>query len=196
VQEYAVAQQVAFQLGPLSIPAQHVETVITRTGAYIDGKKRLSDQWKSICQLFELRKLVQERKADPRLTLIRTFLDLTRQRLCKDSRDRIYSLLGIFEEVHITPDYNLSQQQVYQDFVSKHLVSGDFAILHECCIGVANDDEQSYVPFFGRSQSGTTYIPFADPLGATYSAGEDCSSRVTVEDDASILIQGVPIDTV
>lgn len=199
VQEYMLPQHVSYQLGSLSIPAQHVENIITRTGAYINGEKKLYDQWRFICLLFEHRKFVQELKtnrADPRLTLVRTFLDLTRQRLCKDSRDRIYGILGIFGNTNIVPDYSLPQQQVYQEFVSKHLEAGDFAILHECCIGVPNADEQSYVPFFGQSQSRTKYIPFADPLGAIYSAGLHRSSRVIVDDDASISIQGDSIDTV
>jgi hypothetical protein len=101
--------------------------------------------------------------------------------------------LGIFENVDITPSYSLPQQQVYQDFVSKHLEAGDFAILHECCIGIPNADEQSYVPFFGQSQSRTKYIPFADPFGATYSAGLHHSPKVTVDDNASISIQGFSV---
>ena len=199
VQEYVLPPRISYQLGLLSIPAQHVETIIERTGVYIDGEKKLHDQWESICLLFEYRKLTQERKstqADPRLTLVRTFLDLTRQRLCQDSRDRIYGILGIFKNVNITPDYSLPQQQVYQDFVSKHLSAGDFAILHECCIGIPNADEQSYVPFFGQSQSKTKYIPFADPLGTTYSAGLHHPSRIAVNDSASISIQGSFIDKV
>ncbi|KAF1930402.1 uncharacterized protein M421DRAFT_90947 [Didymella exigua CBS 183.55] len=199
VQEYVLPQKVLFQLGSLPKSAQHVETVITRHGAYLDGEKALYDQWRSICLLFEYRKLVQKRKtnkADPRLTLVRTFLDLTRQRLCRDSRDRIYSILGMFDDIGIVPNYSLPPQQVYRDFVSKHLEAGDFAILHECCIGVANADEQSYVPFFGQSQSRTKYIPFVDPLGATYSAGLHHPSSVTVEDGASISIRGFSIDTV
>jgi hypothetical protein len=199
VQEYVLAQHVSYQLGAMSLPAQHVETVITRHGTYLNGEKTLHDQWRSICLLFEHRKLVQGRKigkSDPRLTLVRTFLDLTRQRLCKDSRDRIYGILGAFDKTGIVPDYSRPQQQVYQDFVSRHLEAGDFAILHECCIGVANADEQSYVPFFGQSQSRTKYVPFADPLGAIYSAGLHHSPTVTVNDGSSISIVGSPIDTV
>lgn len=199
VQEYALPQNVSYQLGALSIPAQHVETVITRHGAYLDGEKTLHDQWQSICLLFEHRKLIQQRqagKADPRLTLVRTFLDLTRQRLCKDSRDRIYGLLGMFTNTLIIPNYSLPPQQVYQEFVSKHLEAGDFAILHECCIGVANADEQSYVPFFGQSRSRNKYTPFADPLGAIYSAGLHRSPTVMVDDGASISIVGSLVDTV
>ncbi|KAF3034570.1 hypothetical protein E8E11_004759 [Didymella keratinophila] len=142
---------------------------------------------------------MQERKADkadPRLTLVRTFLDLTRQRLCKDSRDRIYGILGMFDSSSIIADYSLPPQQVYQEFVSRHLEAGDFAILHECCIGIANADEQSYVPFFGQSRSRTKYIPFADPLGATYSAGLHRPPTVTVDHGASISILGSVIDTV
>jgi hypothetical protein len=196
VQEYVLPQHAVYQLGALTIPAPHVETVITRTGAYLEREKKLYDQWKSICLLFEYRKLVQERRSnqdDQRLTLVRTFLDLTRQRLCKDSRDRIYGILGIFESADITPDYSLPQQQVYQNFVSKHLEAGDYAILHECCIGIPNADEQSYVPFFGQSQARTKYIPFADPLRVTYSAGLHHSPQVTVDEDASISIRGFSI---
>jgi hypothetical protein len=196
VQEYVLPKHASYQLGSLTIPAPHVETVITRTGAYIDRATRLYSQWKSINLLFEYRKLVQERtlnQGDQRLTLVRTFLDLTRQRLCRDSRDRIYGILGIFEDVDITPDYSLPQQQVYQNFVSKHLEAGDYAILHECCIGIPNADEQSYVPFFGQSQGRIKYIPFADPLGVTYSAGLHKLPRVTVDDNASISIQGFSI---
>lgn len=192
-------RQVFFQLGPLSIPAQHLETVVQRTGAYIDGDKELYDQWKSITRLFEYRKLVQERKlneAHPQLTLVRVFLDLTRQRLCKDSRDRIYGILGIFESVDIVPDYTLPPRQVYQDFVSKHLVAGDFSILHECCIGTAKPEEQSYVPFFGQSRSQSVYIPFADPLGATYSAGRHQPSAVNTDKDKYISVRGFFVDTV
>ena len=194
-----LATTVFFRLGPLSIPAQHLETVVTRTGAYIDGDKKLYDQWKAILLLFEYRKLVQERKLNdrnPRLTLVRIFLDLTRQRLCKDSRDRIYGILGIFSNTNIVPDYTLLPRRVYQDFVSKHLVAGEFSILHECCIGIPNADEQSYVPFFGQSRSKSTYVPFADPLGATYCAGLHLPPAVTINEDRYISIQGFFIDTV
>ncbi|KAH7090310.1 heterokaryon incompatibility protein-domain-containing protein [Paraphoma chrysanthemicola] len=199
VQEYVLPKHVSYQLGSLSIPAQHVEVVIARTGAYLDGEKNLYDQWKSIILLFQYRMLAQERKsntANPRMNLVRTFLDLTRQRLCKDSRDRIYGILGIFDNTSMIPDYSLPQQQVYQEFVSKHLEAGDFAILHECCIGVANADEQSYVPFFGQSRSRTKYIPFVDPSGATYSAGLHRPPRVTLAPSGSISVQGSSIDVV
>lgn len=199
VQEYILPQHVSYQLGSMSIPAQLVEIVIIRHGAYLDGDKTLYDQWRSICLLFEYRRLVQEGSTDmvhQHLTMVRVFLDLTRQRLCWDSRDRIYGILGIFDKTSIVPDYSLSQQQVYQEFVLKHLEAGDFAILHECCIGVANAEKQSYVPFFGQSESRTKYIPFVDPLGNTYSAGLHRSPTVTVDDDASISIQGSFIDTV
>ncbi|KAH6639190.1 heterokaryon incompatibility protein-domain-containing protein [Boeremia exigua] len=199
VQEYVLPRSIVFRLGTLSIPAQHLETVVTRTGAYLDGEKRLYDQWKSICLLFEYRKLMQERspdQSDARLTLVRTFLDLTRSRLCKDSRDRIYGILGMFDNVNIVPDYTLAPRQVYQDFVSKHLLAGDFSILHECCIGIPNADEQSYVPFFGQSRSHTKYIPFVDPLSATYCAGLHMSPAVTIDDDKFISVQGSFIDTV
>ena len=173
--------------------------MITRTGAYLDNDKKLQDQWKSIVLLFELRKLVQTRKPDnknPRLTLVRIFLDLTRSRQCKDSRDRIYSILGIFERTNIIPDYTLAPRQVYQDFVSKHLLAGDFAILHECCIGIPNADEQSYVPFFGQSRSHTKYIPFSDPLNATYCAGLHLMPAVNINNDKQISLEGFTIDTV
>jgi hypothetical protein len=199
VQEYVLPRHISYQLGSLSISASHVETVIIRTGAYIDGEKRLYDQWRSICLLFQYRKMVQEGKSDVsdrRLTLVRTFLDLTRRRLCKDSRDRIYGILGIFEDVNIFPNYQLPPQQVYQNFVSKNLVAGDFAILHECCIGIPNADEQSYVPFFGQSRSKTKYIPFVDPLGATYSAGLHRPPGVSTNDGKSIYIQGYFVDTI
>lgn len=199
VQEYVLPQHVYYQLGALSIPGQHVETVITRHGAYLDGAKVLHGQWKSICLLFEHRKLMQNRKAekpDPRLSLVRTFLDLTRQRLCRDSRDRIYGIVGMFNNTSIVPNYSLPPQQVYQEFVSRHLEAGDFAILHECCIGITNADEQSYVPFFGQSRSRTKYIPFADPLTATYSAGLHRPPTVNVDYGASISILGSAIDTV
>lgn len=176
-----------------------METVITRTGTYLEGAKKLQDQWKSILLLFELRKLVQERKPgnkDPRLTLVRTFLDLTRSRLCRDSRDRIYGILGIFNNTNIVPDYTLAPRQVYQDFVAKHLEAGDFSILHECCIGNPNADEQSYVPFFGQSRSQKKYVPFADPLGATYSAGLHLPPSVDMSNDKYISLQGFFIDTV
>lgn len=199
VLEYVLPQSVIFLLGSLSIPSQHLETVVTRTGTYIEREKNLEDQWKSIQLLFKYRKLVQERRpnqSDARLTLVRTFLDLTRSRLCKDSRDRIYGILGVFDNVNIIPDYTLAPRQVYQDFVSKHLVAGDFAILHECCIGIPNADEQSYVPFFGQSRSASKYVPFADPLGATYSAGQHLAPAVNVNDDKNILVQGFSVDTV
>ena len=200
VLEYVLPQSIYFQLGPLSIPSQHLETVVTRTGTYIEREKDLEDQWKSIQLLFEYRRLVQGRKpdqADARLTLVRTFLDLTRSRLCKDSRDRIYGILGVFDEnVGIVPNYTLPARQVYQDFVSKHLVAGDFAILHECCIGIPNADEQSYVPFFGQSRSASKYVPFADPLGATYTAGLHLPPSVNINSSKNISIQGYSIDTV
>lgn len=199
VQEYVLPREVSYQLGSLSITAGHVETVITRTGTYIEGDKKLQDQWRAMILLFELRKLVQERKAgnkDPRLTFVRTFLDLTRSRLCKDSRDRIYGILGMFDNTNIIPDYTLATRQVYQDFVAKHLEAGEFSILHECCIGIPNADEQSYVPFFGQSRGQKKYIPFADPLGATYSAGLHLPSSVNVDDDNHISLQGFLVDTV
>lgn len=87
-------------------------------------------------------------------------------------------------------------RQVYQDFVSKHLVAGDFAILHECCIGIPNVDEQSYVPFFGQSRSQTKYLPFADPLGATYCAGSHLAPSVNISDEKHISLEGFSIDTV
>lgn len=192
-------KSVVYQLGTLSIPSQHLETVVTRTGAYIDGDKNLYDRWKSILLLFEYRKLVQERKPNdknPRLTLVRTFLDLTRQRLCKDSRDRIYGILGIFHHTNIVPDYSLPAGQVYQDFVSKHLEAGDFSILHECCIGIPNADEQSYVPFFGQSRSQAKYIPFANPIDATYWAGLHQQPNVNIDKYKYISIQGSFVDTV
>lgn len=199
VQEYVLAKSITYQLGAMSLPAQHVETVITRHGTYLDGEKTLRNQWRSICLLYEHRKLVQARKvgtASARLSLVRTFLDLTRQRFCKDSRDRIYGLLGMFDNTSIVPDYSLPPQQVYQEFVSRHLKAGDFAILHECCIGIANADEQSYIPFFGQSRSHNKYIPFADPLDATYSAGLHLSPTVTMDDGAAISILGSSIDTI
>lgn len=199
VLEYVLPQTVIFQLGPLSVPSQHLETVVTRTGTYIEREKELEEQWKSIQLLFEYRKLVQERTpnhADPRLTLVRIFLDLTRSRLCRDSRDRIYGILGIFDKVKIVPDYTLPPRQVYQDFVSKHLTAGDFAILHECCIGIPNADEQSYVPFFGQSRSVSKYVPFADPFGTTYSAGLHLPPSVNIDSSEYISIQGFSIDTV
>lgn len=194
-----VPQNIYFQLGPLVIPAQHLETVVTRTSAYIERNQGLQEQCKSILLLFEYRRLYQERglngpRAQP--TLVRIFLDLTRQRFCRDSRDRIYGILGIFESVKFIPDYTVTLRQVYQDFVSQNLEAGDFSILHECCIGIPNADEQSYVPFFGQSRSQTKYTPFADPSGATYCAGLHQPSGVRIDADGHISIQGFFVDTV
>ncbi|KAJ4368727.1 hypothetical protein N0V86_009636 [Didymella sp. IMI 355093] len=109
---------------------------------------------------------------------------------------RIYGILGMFENSGIVPNYSLPQYQVYQEFVSKHLEAGDFAILHECCIGVANADEQSYVPFFGQSLSRIKYVPFADPLGGTYSAGLHRPPMITVNEGTLISIEGSTIDII
>lgn len=192
-------RHVFFQLGELFIPAKHLETVVKRTGIYLNEDKKLHDQWKNIIRLFEYRNLVQHRgssAANSQLTLTRTFLDLTRHRLCKDSRDRIYGILGIFENAKIAPDYTIPPRQVYREFVSKLLVAGDFSILHECCIGITDVEDQSYVPFFGQSRSKSTYIPFADLLDATYSAGLHRPPMVNLNDDRSISVEGFSIDTV
>lgn len=186
-------------MGTLSIQAQHLENIVTLTGAYLESNEKLYDEWKSILLLFEYRKTVQEQKPsdkNPRFMLIRIFLDLTRKRLCRDSRDRIYGILGISNNINIVPDYTVPPRQVYTEFVSRHLVAGDFSVLHECCIGIPNMDEQSYVPFFGQSQLQSTYVPFADPLGSTYYTGMHLPPAVTIHDNKHISIKGFCIDTV
>lgn len=60
------------------------------------------------------------------MTMTELFLDLTRQRDCRDGRDRIYGLLGSAPNMGIAPDYTLNLTTVFSDFTSRFLESEDF----------------------------------------------------------------------
>lgn len=126
-------------------------------------------------------------------------LTLTSQRECKDGRDRVYGLLGIISNIEMAPDYTLSPRSIFSEFVLKTLMSGDFSVLHACCIGTANDALPTYVPALSTSR--TSHIPIAAAYfnhngRAPFKAGLQYKPHILPAANARISIHGVPIDTV
>lgn len=125
-------------------------------------------------------------------------LTLMSQRNCKDGRDRVYGLLGITRDIEMVPDYTLSPGRVFAEFITKVLKSGDFSVLHACCIGTADAALPSYVPAL---TSKTPHIAIASayfnrPGRALFKAGLQYKPKVHLDKGIHISIHGTPIDTV
>lgn len=72
------------------------------------------------------------------------------ERLCKEPKDRIYALLGLCDArskkiFTITPDYNLSDADAFQQFAINHLLHGDLQCLHYAGL-VRHSCKQPFVP--------------------------------------------------
>lgn len=80
---------------------------------------------------------------------LRGTLHRTEYSKCSDPRDRIYAILSISnKEVKITPDYNKSKREVYQDVVMQNLLqSGMLRLLTACEL---SNDTKSELPSWVR----------------------------------------------
>ena len=138
VQEFVLAQDVVFQFGSTELP---VETMVSIVKRYLDEANRAKGSSTPVkfnfmtsvlvYDLFRCREQVQNARvihARP-LTLSQCFLDLALPRRCKDPRDRIYGMLGLASELAIVPDYTLSVEGVYLDFIFRTVSLGDCLIL-------------------------------------------------------------------
>lgn len=147
--------------------------------------------------LFQYRKLVQGSLAeelDLHLSLARCFLDLARRRQCKDGRDRIYGMLSIIPDAGVLPDYSLSLKQVYMNFVSATLGSGDFSIPHACSIDRADPSMPSYVPSLEvPDYTGVPKDTFFDCR--PFRAGSDRHAGVEMNEEGNMTLNGIHIDT-
>jgi Heterokaryon incompatibility protein (HET) len=101
---------------------------------YIKDKK----DFKLYSQLFDRLNMLQgflfHQPGGVRLTELRWNIGQT---LCRDPRDRIYSVLSLleqrFKDFHIIPDYTKNVAQVYGDVVKKYLQSSrDLNIISQC----------------------------------------------------------------
>lgn len=130
-------------------------------------------------------------------TLIGCFLGLACRRLCGNDRDRIYGMLGLVEGPGINPDYALSSRQVFADFVTKSLTSGEFWILHACRISSSNFRLPSYVPPFGPSRPRRFLVnipPFGiSDTGPIFCAGTDLPPRISIDEEQRIAIDSLQV---
>lgn len=109
VQEFVLAKNATFCLGPLEVSSYSLTTIAL-------DSECMSAQ--------DIRLLIHHRyqmmSKQSRLTLGQYFLNLARSRDCKDDRDRVNALLGIAEDTGITPDYSMSLQKVLGTWSRSH----------------------------------------------------------------------------
>jgi hypothetical protein len=173
-------------LGSLTIPLPVLQSYVR------DWTNHNTQGRRSIKNLIEYRERLHKpsEAQGARMRLAQCFLDLARQRECKDGRDRVYGMLGIASDVGVVPDYSLSLEEVYIKFVFATLNSGDFSTLHECCIGHNDRVLPSYVPMLNSCQC--THMP--DRGDRFRSAlGRSCSVKWDLR---RIAISGARIDKV
>jgi hypothetical protein len=110
-------------------------------------------------------------------------IHLTKGRGCKDERDRVYGLLGLFPsgfQERIYPNYSLSTARVYIDLaVSCIQIQGSLALLRRCQLTrrLAGKDLPSWVPDLSDIDSWT------GPLEWLHAAGDSRAEFAFLEPD-------------
>ncbi|KAJ4364416.1 hypothetical protein N0V83_009010 [Neocucurbitaria cava] len=130
-----------------------------------------------------------------RQTILQCFLALTRGRICSNSRDYVYAILGLGDDhLGVIPDYSLSARQTFRNFALRCLLAGETSVLHES--GFHPDrshDEPSFAPIvtFG----GTKTLPL-NTSKWTFQAATNSSVKADAITDGKVSIKGVRVDTI
>jgi hypothetical protein len=133
---------------------------------------------------------------------------LIRTRLydCKDTRDKIYGLLGIAVdkvsgEKKLKPDYALSVDEVYTDFVVWNVMTNGSLESFSCSTDTENTTSQppglrpSWVPDFVNLEETLTMLPKTKE--GNFAAAKDTQLKARFQADGNTLsIWGLPVDTV
>jgi hypothetical protein len=88
--------------------------------------------WKIQETMMRIQKVQHDAYADSGWKELARALNLARDALVTDDKDRVYGILGIkavADRVNIKPDYNLSQSTIYSNFASELMSTGDLNIL-------------------------------------------------------------------
>ena len=221
MQEFLLAKEVLFHIGKVTIQPEllwralsgAVKALNEECGYYILSRKaiqtqlppeelrRLLDKLSLIRELFNSQSIL--RTGTVSMTITRCVLDLARQRSCSDERDRIYGMIGIDPELAIVPDYTLAPEEVYWDFFTRSLLSGNFALLHACSAGTSTPGAPSFLPTFSISDSGghsqnsqPVYHPIRASFRTTFASGRGFSASIRVTQSRHLCIRGVLIGSI
>lgn len=122
-------------------------------------------------------------------------IHLTKGRGCKDERDRVYGLLGLFPpefQKRIHPDYGLTTSRVYIDLVVSCIqIEGSLALLRRCQLTrrLAGKDLPSWVPDLSDIDSWT------GPLEWLHAAG-DSRAEFAILEPGLLQVTGLQYATV
>lgn len=209
VQEFVLARKVFFQCDQESFSADLVKEVVTllaECSETLTLTRKLDERMAHSLEeiLFLARRthqlfLYREQwhgsgsQRESRPSLLRCFVDLSRGRSCTDERDRLYSMLGLARNDSLKPDYGKSISEVYNDFATQCLLSGELSILHESGLGPHQYAASSFVPcVFNRA----TLPRSLEHKSPAFRAGAACPVSVRQIRPGSFGIRGVHIDTV
>lgn len=210
VQEFLLAVDVEFRVGPLSIPLETIYQVNGLANEMIlMGHAAKADIVRQFLRDFVVAKTLLDHRKDYKEyppSLATMVLSFSRDRLCGDNRDRVYALLGLTNNpIPLLPDYTIPEAQVYYNFAISCLLSGDLTILSECSDAKSMElsDHLSFVPILQQAINQPArirrHVCAGDTVelpskGRPFHSGGLVDVNVSVCDNDGIKIHGVVID--
>ena len=104
-------------------------------------------------------------------------------------------MLGVVQDVDISPDYTLSPKEVFANFVSKALSFGDYSILYACVFSFRAPELPTYVPGFGKDLASKVRAG-ANTTRSKRRWGHLVRPKVSVDARQQVLVPGVLVDQV
>jgi hypothetical protein len=160
VQEFVLAQDVLILHGHEQVDLEllaRTARMLTRCRTYLlthlelravpDKGGRLWHLLSNAAKVFDLISFRESYNRSSRPSLLRCFRELSRSRSCTDDRDRIYAMLGIAGDHSVTPNYDLSPEDVLLNFATGCLLGGEVSLLHDCSLGPRTFSNCSFVPY-------------------------------------------------
>lgn len=204
VQEFVLASKIQFahgremlDLDTISRTAQalarcHDEFLLSGSVSLEKGTP-LREVLFQAAKLWDLLSLRQDYSHVEKPSLLRCFLDLSRNRSCSDDRDRIYAMLGIAGSHTVTPDYDMSLEDILLDFATRSLCTGQFSLLHDNSLGPRVFSNCSFVPCLLKRASQPLSM---ENTNEAFRAGGSRAVAVRNLCPGKVAIRGVEIDSI
>jgi hypothetical protein len=114
--------------------------------ANLDRDSPVWDLLSTAAKIWDLISFRESYGRSSRPSLLCCFRELSCGRSCTDDRDRIYAMLGIAGNHSVTPNYDLSPEDVLLNFATGCLLGGEVSLLHESSLGPRTFSNYSFVP--------------------------------------------------
>lgn len=141
VQEFILARTVQIQLGSYEVDMDMIRKVSHLHFHLTSSRSR--SRYTSPALLLNLRENVTPllnllaardyylSRSENRFSLFGYFCSLSWNRLCSNSRDHVYALLGLADNT-IVVNYDLPETEVFDEFITSCLICGDISVFNDC----------------------------------------------------------------